>query len=228
MLKRRSIAFAAFAIVVLSLSFVAARPFLIDSRTVSGLPQLSLPGLLKSYDFRSEIDIDAYQCRLGPFPDDFPDEVSSEGCNRQFLDITHDDRLDWADEDAVGGDSWTNYAMHHFFVLKDVNKTLLKGFTAGYTTYNGYHDLEEHHFFYVRDFQNRAWVLIGDVVVDRHEQGYMKAGETDKDVIETYVSPDGEMWFMGTEGYGAGKAIGSDSFSAVLRYPESIAILKGK
>lgn len=215
----RSIAFAAFFVIVLSLSFVAAGFTIISRELVPG-PTIepTIKETLKQYNFVDEMDIEAYQCRLGPIPGDFPEEISTQVCNAQFLDITHDDRLDWADKNAVGGVSWTNYATHHFFVLKNIDKESLGGFRANYVTYNKYHEDEEHHSFYIRDFQSGAWILLDDAMVDRHEQGFLSGGEINQSVVVNYVSLEGEMWFMGTEGFEAGNAIGSDKFSATLTY----------
>ena len=93
MSKRGAMGFAAFVCVVLSLSFVAA----FQEPISKGPPVDLLPGpttatsIFKLYDFVREIDIEAYQCRIGPYPTEFPDEISPEECNREFLEITSDD-----------------------------------------------------------------------------------------------------------------------------------------
>ena len=173
--------------------------------------------LFESYDFVHERDVKAYQCRLGPHPTKFPDYFDAEICNRQFLEITHDSRLDQPDKLAVGGDTWTNYATHHFFVLENIDKSDLRGFSVNYVSYNGYYIGEEHHYLYVKNFETNGWELIDEAIVPRLKQGFMEYA-SDFGSQEDYVNDDGEMWFMGTEGPLSSTAIGSDTFSATLRF----------
>ncbi|MBW2970894.1 hypothetical protein KY320_01905, partial [Candidatus Woesearchaeota archaeon] len=205
MLKTRLIALAFFAITIFSLSLVAA-----DGPKIAKIGPVSLTpfsaediGIFKLYDFVCENDIEAYQCRLGPHPADFPDYFDEEICNREFLDITQDERLDWPDEQAVGGLSWTNYATHHFFVLEDVDGNKLKRFAVGYVTYNKYHDGEEHHYLYVKNFATNEWELLDDTYVLRYEQGLL-GHISDFGDKSNYVNSESEMWFMGTEGAHSG------------------------
>jgi hypothetical protein len=235
MVIKGSIAIAIFAVIVLSsfaLAGVPVDPSVISDKIVlSDSPKtdelyasgsefentLASGPIFKLYDFVCEEDIEAYQCRLGPHPTDFPDYFDAQICNRQFLEITHNDDLDWPDEDVVGGDAWTNYATHHFFVLKDVDSDRLRRFTVGYVTYNKYYNGEEHHYLYVKNFETNEWERLDDTFAPRLEQGFMGYISNFGDQTD-YVNEENEMWFMGTEGQHSGKAIGSDAFAVLLRF----------
>lgn len=223
----RSVAFAASLVLILFVSLGAARiqpaeanSFndykKIESYSVAESPEQAVVTIFKLYDFVDEIDIDGYVCRMGPYPTEFPQDVSASECNRQFTEITGDDRLDWPDEDAVGGPAWHNYATHHLFVLKNVNECRLRRFIPAYVVYNDYYETEENYHLYVRNFDSGEWELLDEAYVDRYEQellGYCSGfgGQTE------YVE-NGEMWFMGTEKALAGGSIGSDAFAVLLRF----------
>lgn len=226
-------AFALFVTIVLSVSFVAAdglgtkrvslgtkdvSEHLIKSdafSTVESQETAALFGIPVLYDFVCGDDIRAYQCRMGAYPAELPDYFDSEVCNRQFLDITDDDRLDWPEGDAAGSPGWKNYATHHFFVLENVNGASLRALVVGYVSVNKYSGPGEHHKFYAKNFDTNEWVLLDDRFVDLHDQALMGVvtGWGDK---SAYVNCENEMWFLGTEGPHTYDTIGTDAFGALL------------
>lgn len=174
------------------------------------------PGL-KTYDFVRERDIKAYICRLGPNPRDFPPAFNSTICNREFTDITSRSELDIADKNAIDGVSWTNYATHHFFVLKNVDEAKLRRFAVGYVSMNKNHMGNVRNYLYVKNFATNKWEKLSEAVVPMNKQGFMgyisKFGN-----LADYVNENGEMWFMGTSGPRSNLEIATDSFGATLRF----------
>jgi hypothetical protein len=169
----------------------------------------------RQYNFVSEKNIKAYQCKLGPYPMSYPDYFDAQICNVEFSDITSDGRLDRADRNAVGGISYANYAVHHFFVFENVSEGTRK-FDVKYVTYNGQYNGFEHHFLYVKNFDKNQWELLSTARVGRLHQGSMKF--VGKNGNQSAYVQNGEMWFMGTEGMYEWDSIGSDTFSATVYY----------
>jgi hypothetical protein len=198
------------------ISFADIDPF-VDVLTGEAEPTCISWPIIKLYDFVHEEDIKAYQCRLGPHPLDFPDIFNAEICNREFLEMTNSGDLDIPDKIAFGGDAWTNYATHHFFVLENVDGSKLRRFAVGFVSMNKYYNGKEHHYLYVKNFATNEWEVLSEALVARNKQGFMGHISNFGDKSD-YVNEENEMWFMGTEGQHSGKAIGSDAFAVLLRF----------
>lgn len=216
MLKSKSVMFGLFVLVAFA-SLVSA-VVISDQQPVPPTgDQIPVQVYGVNYNFVSENSIKAYSCRNGPFPSQFPNAINNISCNREFLDITSNPALDVADKNAVGGLSWTNYASHHFFVLRNVSENNLKKFEFSYVVLNKYQNPSETHFLYVRNFDSGQWELLANATALRLKQGFMNYTSSYGSKT-AYVNDQKEMWFMGSEGATAGKAASSDTFSARLSY----------
>lgn len=173
--------------------------------------------LTKVYDFVAQNNINAYQCRLGPFPTTFPTEITKQVCNKGFTDLTKNSNLKAADKKSYGGGSWTNYAAHHLFVLKDVDENKLKKFNVQYVIYNRYQYPTETHYLYVRNFDSGEWEQLSTATVSRLQQGTLNYESSDGGK-SAYVNADKEMWFLGTESVFAGNAANTDYFKVKLLF----------
>lgn len=181
--------------------------FLIAS--VSAMP------VAKDYNFVSEVDIHAYQCKLftlGIYP------ASIDDCNT-LEDITADHHLDYADEEGIGGVGSAGKSIHHLFTLENVNKKTLMQFNVVHNSYSRSSGFQTYSLF-VRNFDTSAWELLGQTTIPHFEAGLIEYS-SEMGSLSRYVNTNNQMLFMVTEGASSWSSAETDSFNAQLLFDET-------
>lgn len=167
--------------------------------------------LTEFFDFESERDISAYQCRRY-LNTTLPHEL--EDCIN-LNDITSNFGFDYDDEVYTGDTGWAFRSLFHVFHLENVgNPDKINQISVEYVSFNANYNNERVHSLYIKNFETGNWEMIGEnVVMPRSESAFEFS--TPEGNQERYVSA-GKIWFASTDNLIAFGAINSDYFRAEL------------